>query len=596
MKTIRKTKIICTLGPASEKPDVLEKLLLTGMNIARLNFAHGSHEYHKLLLNNLRQASQKTKIPVAVLADIKGPEIRTGEVADNKTIFLQKDEEVIVTCENVPTRPGLISLNYKNLPLEITPGKHILIADGLIDLEVLKVAQGAIICLVRNGGELGSHKNVNIVGIKTSLPALTDKDIHDIMWSIENRVDFIAASFIRRPENVREIRSLIDVADAQIDIIAKIEDREGVENIDEIIRVADGIMVARGDLGVQLPAAEIPLVQKRIIDKCNAANKPVITATQMLESMIRNPIPTRAEVTDIANAIFDGTDCIMLSGETAVGLYPVEAVRMMHQVALETENSPEFRQRHDSRYALEAKSNIADSVAKAAYLIAHETGAQSILTPSLHGNTPRLVSRFRPSQTIIAVTPSEIIQRRLLIFWGVVPLISQLTSDSDVMVENAISQAVAAELIQDFDRVVILAGLPVDSPIMLNTIRIHLHCKVLAKSQRGYGGRISGQVVKVSSAEEALRRIRGTGDEILVTNYLSPDFIPVLSKIAGYILEKFSLMNFQQIECHNKSIVALAGTRDALTILADGAMITIDGQEKLIYSGIPARHVKTDEE
>ena len=589
MKRIRKTKIICTLGPSCEKPEVLEELLKAGMNIARLNFAHGSHDYHKLLVNNLRQASHKTKIPVAILADIKGPEIRTGAVAENKTILLKKDEEVVVTSEDVPTRPGLISLNYKNLASEITPGKHLRISDGLIDLEVLRIERGAIICVVRNGGELGSHKNVNIVGLKTNLPALTEKDIRDIMWSIENGVDFIAASFIRRPENVREIRSLIEVADAQIDIIAKIEDREGVDNIDEIIRVSDGIMVARGDLGVQLPAAEIPLVQKRIIAKCNASNKPVITSTQMLESMIRNPIPTRAEVTDIANAIFDGTDCIMLSGETASGLYPVEAVRIMHQVALETENSPEFRQRQESRYELEAKSNIADSVAKAAYLIAHEIGAQSILTPSLHGNTPRLVSRFRPAQTIIAVTPSPIIQRRLLIFWGVVPLIAKLTSDSDVMIENAIAQAVETTLIKDFDRVVILAGLPVDSPIMLNTIRVHLHCRVLAKSQRGYGGRISGRVVKVKSAEEALNRIRGTGDEILVTSYLSPDFTPVLSKIAGYILEKFSFMGFQEIERYHKEIVALAGTREALTILEDGAMITIDGQEKLIYSGKPAR-------
>jgi pyruvate kinase len=347
--------------------------------------------------------------------------------------------------------------------------------------------------------------------------------------------------------------------------------------------------VARGDLGVQLPAQEMPLVQKRIITKCNAANKPVITATQMLDSMVRNPVPTRAEATDVANAIFDGTDCIMLSGETASGLYPVEAVRMMHKIALEAENSLEYRTRMDLSFSAAARLGISDSVAGAAYMIARDIKAKSILTPSLHGNTPRSVSRYRPAQTIIAVTPFEKVRRRLLVYWGVTPLVSEMASNSDIMVENAIAAGKAAGIIKSFDKVVILAGIPIDSPIMLNAIRVHLECQVLAKSQRGYGGRASGRIVKVEGLSEALSRIEGSGDEILLTRYIDPDFFPILEKVAGYVLEEFSLMSFQEIERHNANIVALAGTRDAFSILSDGDIVTIDGAEKLVYRGRPER-------
>jgi pyruvate kinase len=585
MNHIRKTKIICTMGPAVEKPETMAELLRSGMNIARLNFAHGDHAYHLKMIKTLRQVSKQTGIPVAVLADVKGPEIRTGYVADDTPVTLVKGNKIVVTTEDVPCTAERLSITYHNLPTEVTPGKHIMIADGLVDLEVEKVSGTEMHCVIRNGGTIGSRKNVNVVGVRTSLPVITEKDIKDIMWSIENHVDFIAASFIRRPENVKEIRGIIEVADADINIIAKIEDREGLDNIDEIIRVSDGIMVARGDLGVQLPAQEIPLAQKRIIRKCNTANKPVITATQMLDSMIKNPIPTRAEVTDIANAIFDGTDAIMLSGETATGAYPVKAVNMMHNIALETEASAEYRDRMRQAYSLERRKHIADSMAGAAFLTADDIDARAILTPSLHGNTPKIVSRFRPEQYIIAVTPYEQVQRRLLLYWGVVPIISAVTADSDTMMKNAIDAGTAAGLIRSFDKVVILAGIPIDSPIMLNTVRVHLHCRVLAKSQRGYGGRVSGRIVKVADLKEAERRIKG--GEILLTKYIDRGFFPVLARIGGYILEEFSAMSFQEIEKHNPGIVALAGTRDALKLLHDGDLVTIDGGEKLVYQGAP---------
>jgi pyruvate kinase len=582
---IRKTKIICTMGPAVEKLETIKELLAGGMNIARLNFAHGDHAYHREMIWKIRKASEETGIPAAILADVKGPEIRTGAVASDTPINLVKGKSIIVTPEPVPCTEDRISITYANLPREVTPGKHILIADGLIDLEVTGVKGDEIRCLIINGGEIGSHKNVNVIGVRTALPVITEKDVKDIMFSIENRVDFIAASFIRKPENVREIRGIIGVADAKIDIIAKIEDREGLDNIDEIIRVADGVMVARGDLGVQLRAEEIPLVQKRIIRKCNAANKPVITATQMLDSMIHNPIPTRAEVTDIANAIFDGTDAIMLSGETAIGLYPVEAVRMMHRIALETEKSDEYRKRIGERIADNGQKSVADAVAGAAYITARDIGASSILTPSLHGNSPKIMSRYRPAQCIIAVTPFEEVRRNLLLFWGVIPICSQITADSDTMAVNAIRAAETAGLIRPFDKVVILAGIPVDSPIMLNTVRVHLHCRVLAKSRRGYGKRVSGRIVKVNNAAEANERIRGDGDEILLAMYLDRGFIPSLKKVKGYILQEFSAMSYGEIALHSPAIVALAGTRDAFTILEDGIEVTIDGEEKLTYAG-----------
>jgi pyruvate kinase len=589
MNNIRKTKIICTMGPATQQPDTIAELLKAGMNIARLNFAHGDHAYHHKIITTLREVSGRTGIPVAILADVKGPEIRTGYVQDDNPVLLEKGKKIIVTPEDVPCTADRLNITYKNLPAEVTPGKHILIADGLVDLEVERVTGNEIHCVIRNGGTIGSRKNVNVVGVRTSLPVITEKDVRDIMFSIENQVDFIAASFIRRPENVKEIRGIIDVADSDIAIIAKIEDREGLDNIDEIIRVSDGIMVARGDLGVQLPAQQIPLVQKRIIKKCNAANKPVITATQMLDSMIKNPIPTRAEATDVANAIFDGTDAIMLSGETATGLYPIKAVGMMHKIALETEQSDEYRERMRQAFAFTPRKHIADAVAGAAFLTADDINANAILTPSLHGNTPKIISRFRPEQYIIAATPYDTVQRRLLLYWGVVPVISAVTSDSDTMVKNAIDAGAEAGLISAFDRVVILAGIPLDSPIMLNTVRIHLHCRVLAKSQRGYGGRVSGRVVKVDSLEEAKQRIKG--GEILLTKYIDRSYYPILARISGYILEEFSSMSFPEIEKHNPTIVALAGTRDALSLIKDNDMVTIDGGEKLVYDGAPGRTI-----
>lgn len=405
---LRKTKIVCTLGPAVRDLAILKQLLTEGMNIARFNFSHGDHTYHQGTMEMLREASRQTAIPVASMLDTKGPEIRTGRTKHDATIPLVTGNRIILSTDDVEGTEDIISISYKNLPQEIVPGKHIYIADGVIDLEVEEIKGNAIHCFIKQGGDIGSRKNVNVIGVRTALPAITEKDEQDILFGIEQGVDFIAASFIRKSSDILEIRKILDEHHSKIHIIAKIEDEEGVENIDEIINLSNGIMVARGDLGVQLHTEDIPLVQKRIIQKCNIANKPVITATQMLDSMIHHPRPTRAEASDVANAIFDGTDAVMLSGETASGKYPVLAVQTMHKIALSIENCEEYH--HKMAVYLERSDqdqDIGTAVALSGFMVAENIDASAILTPTLRGNTPRLISKYKPQQAIIAATPSE---------------------------------------------------------------------------------------------------------------------------------------------------------------------------------------------
>ena len=480
--TLRKTKIVCTIGPAVRECEKLKQLLIEGMNIARFNFSHGDHAYHEESIAMVREASQQTGIPVALLLDTKGPEIRTGQTQGDQSIPLISGKEIILTSEDVEGTAARLSISYKNLPREVSPGKHIYIADGVVDLEVQFVEGNDIHCLIRQGGAIGSRKNVNVIGVRTGLPAITEKDVRDIEFGIIHEVDFIAASFIRKSSDILEIRKILDDHDSKIHVIAKIEDEEGVDNIDDIINIANGIMVARGDLGVQLHTEDIPLVQKRIINKCNRANKPVITATQMLDSMIHNPRPTRAESSDVANAIFDGTDAVMLSGETASGDYPILAVQTMHKIALRVENSAEYcgKMWHSFNFP-ESEINIAAAIAQSACIIAHNIGASAILAPTMRGNTPKLISQYRPEQAIIGVATTESVQRNLLLYWGVYPIVSGLASGSDVMINNALAIALQKKYICNSDRVVTVAGIPINSPVMLNTIRVHVISTILGK-------------------------------------------------------------------------------------------------------------------
>ncbi|HOV14435.1 MAG TPA: pyruvate kinase, partial [Spirochaetota bacterium] len=549
---LRKTKIICTMGPAVKNLETIKNLINAGMNIARFNFSHGDHTYHKEMVDIVKQARKETGIPVALLLDTKGPEIRTGQVKDGKTITLVKGNKIILTTDDVECTSDILSISYKKLPDEIKSGNHVFIADGLVDLLVEKAVGNKIYCEILNGAEIGSKKNVNVTGVKTSLPAITEKDVADIVFGIEQGFDFIAASFIRKPQDVREIQDLLDHYESKMHIISKIEDEEGVENIDEIIRVSSaGIMVARGDLGVQLKTEEIPLVQKRIIEKCNKENKPVITATQMLDSMINNPKPTRAEATDVANAIFDGTDAIMLSGETASGKYPVIAVQTMNNIACAVENSKEYVEKCKSYFKFGESSNMSETMSKAAFAIAGEIKASAIITPTTQGTTPKLISKYRPVQKIIAVTTSEEVQRKLLIFWGIYPILTDLVSDSDMMINNALKSAIDNNYVGNFDKVVIVAGVPISSPIMLNMIKVHQICNILGKGSRGFGNITSGKIVKCQDISEAVLNIKGDGTEILLTKYIDANFKPLLKGLAGIILEEFSSLHWDDIKKEN---------------------------------------------
>ncbi|MDY0096254.1 MAG: pyruvate kinase [Candidatus Vecturithrix sp.] len=587
--TLRKTKIVCTIGPAVRDFEKLKQLLVEGMNIARLNFSHGDHAYHAESIAMIREVSQQSGIPVALLLDTKGPEIRTGRTKDDQTILLISGKEIILTSEEVEGSQERLSISYTHLPQEVSPGKHIYIADGVIDLEVLKVEGNDIHCMIRQGGMIGSRKNVNVIGIRTALPAITEQDERDIVFGITHQVDFIAASFVRKSGDILEIRRILDEHGSKIHLIAKIEDEEGVENIDEILNVANGIMIARGDLGVQLETEDIPLVQKRIIRKCHNANKPVITATQMLDSMIHNPRPTRAESSDVANAIFDGTDAVMLSGETASGQYPILAVQTMHKIAVRVENSTEYCEKMRHYFDLsDSTSNIATAVAQSAYMIARDIGASAILTPTLRGNTPKLISKYRPEQAIIGVATTESVQRNLLLYWGVYPIVSGLASGSDVMINNALAIALQKQYICNADRVVTVAGIPINSPVMLNTIRVHVISTILGKGRDGFGKIKTGRIVKARDLGEAVLRIEGSGYEILVTNALDYRFKPLLPKLAGMILEDYSTVPQEEILMLNPELTMISGVADALAIFESDLTVSIDGEEKLIYEGLVA--------
>ena len=584
---MRKTKIVCTLGPSTEEAGVLGRLLEAGMNVARFNMAHGTHEYHAAMIQRVREANRATGIPAALLIDIKGPEVRTGDVAGGATVELRTASEVTVTVDDAPCTSEVVSLSYMDLPEQAAAGMHILIADGLIDLEVLEVRERRTRCVVRTGGELGSRKNVNLIGIRSRLPAVTEKDVENLKFAVRNGMDFVAASFVRKPEDILEIRQILLAEGSHMHIIAKIEDGEGLENIDGIMRVADGIMIARGDLGVQLPTEQMPLVQKRIILKCHDANKAVITATQMLDSMIHNPRPTRAEATDVANAIFDGSDAVMLSGETASGRYPVEAVQVMDSIACTVETSPEYESRVRRFFKLdESGEDIAQSVTRSAFLVAREINAAAIVTPTLRGNTPRMISKYRPSQPIIAVTPDEAINRRLLLYWGVHPLFCELADSSDDMVNNALAVALEKGLLKNFDKVVIVAGVPVHSPIMLNTIKVHFIGNVLGKGERGFGGWRSGKIVKVLDALDAELRLKHDDSEILLTRFLTPDFQPLLTGLRGIILEENTYLSHEQIRSGTPDIASIGSVPNAMSIFEDGLTVTLHGDERVIYEGI----------
>ncbi len=457
---MKKTKIICTMGPSSDNEEILRRLVRGGMDIARFNFSHGTHEEQKIRMDRLKRIRDEEKRPIAILLDTKGPEIRTGVLKGGKKAVLKEGEMLTLTTEEIEGDEKRISITYSGLVEDVQAGSRILIDDGLIELQVKSKQDTEIICRIINGGELGERKGVNVPNVPVRLPAITDKDREDIRFGVAQKIDFIAASFVRNAECILEIRSFLKECNAPyIPIIAKIENAEGIRNIEEIVRCADGVMVARGDLGVEIPAEEVPYLQKFLIQTCNDNYKPVITATQMLDSMMRNPRPTRAEVTDVANAVYDGTDAVMLSGETAAGKYPAEALKMMVHIVENTEEHLDYKQLLEKAKEHHMKS-ASSALAHATVTTASNMGARCIITPTVTGATARVVSKFKPKTEIIGVSPSEATLRRMQIYWGVRPLKSIEARSTDEICNSAIELVCAKQIAETGDVVVLTAGIP----------------------------------------------------------------------------------------------------------------------------------------
>ena len=467
---LRKTKIICTLGPAVDNEDMIRALIRTGMNAARFNFSHGSHEEHLNRLNLLKSVRDSMGRPVAAILDTKGPEIRIRSF-ETKSISLEAGDSFTLTTREVQGNGSLVSVTYPELHKEVSVGQEILIDDGLVALKVEEINGQDIRCVVENGGALSANKSINIPGVHIHLPALTEKDVSDIRFGVENDFDFIAASFVRRAADVQAVREVLDRFGGQeVRIIAKIENQEGVDNIDEILEAADGIMVARGDLGVEIPAAKVPILQKQIIRKGLQAGKPVITATQMLDSMMRNPRPTRAEVSDVANAVFDGTSCVMLSGETANGKYPLEALTAMVNIVEEAEQSIHYWRQFEKRRVIPA-SNINDAITHTCCLTAKDLEAKAILAATNSGRTARMICRFRPACPVAALTMHEKVRRQLAICWGVIPFLTGEVTSTDRIFSLSAEVALKERLVQNGDTVVITAGVPLGKSGSTNLIK-----------------------------------------------------------------------------------------------------------------------------
>ena len=470
MNTKRKTKIICTLGPAVDNEESLRGLMLGGMNAARFNFSHGTHETHLALLNKFKKVREELGLPVATILDTKGPEIRIAQFKDGK-VELEQGQTFTLTTREVEGDETVVSQSYKDLPADLSVGDHVLIDDGLIDMVVEQLTETDVVCRVENGGPLSNNKSVNVPGAKINLPALTDKDRADLKFAVENDMDFVAASFVRKAADVNEIRAeLLRHGGKGVRIISKIENQEGLENLDEIIEASDSIMVARGDLGVEIPLWEVPSVQKKMITKTTMAGKPVVTATQMLDSMTRNPRPTRAEVSDVANAVFDGTSCVMLSGESANGKYPVETVKTMAKICEAAESYMHHWKRFRNR-AVEEGLSVNDAITHTACQTAMDLNAKAILTATKSGHSARMVSRFRPGCPVVALCPDERVRRQLAISWGVEPYLCDDVEDTDTLFAMCVYTALKEKAVKVGDTVVITAGVPIGRSGSTNLIK-----------------------------------------------------------------------------------------------------------------------------
>ncbi|WP_369041485.1 pyruvate kinase [Staphylococcus warneri] len=580
---MRKTKIVCTIGPASESEEMLEKLMNAGMNVARLNFSHGSHEEHKGRIDTIRKVAKRLNKTVAILLDTKGPEIRTHNMKDG-IIELEKGKEVIVSMTEVEGTPEKFSVTYDNLINDVQVGSYILLDDGLVELQVKDIDhdKGEVKCDILNSGELKNKKGVNLPGVKVNLPGITDKDADDIRFGIKEDVDFIAASFVRRPSDVLDIREILEQEKANITIFPKIENQEGIDNIEEILEISDGLMVARGDMGVEIPPEKVPMVQKDLIRKCNKLGKPVITATQMLDSMQRNPRATRAEASDVANAIYDGTDAVMLSGETAAGLYPEEAVKTMRNIAVSAEAAQDYKKLLSDRTKL-VETSLVNAIGISVAHTALNLNVKAIVAATESGSTARTISKYRPHSDIIAVTPSEKTARQCAIVWGVYPVVKEGRKNTDALLNNAVATAVETERVQNGDLIIITAGVPTGEKGTTNMMKIHLVGDEIAKGQGVGRGSVVGTAVVADSASD----LKGVdlSDKIIVTNSVDETLVPYVDQAIGLITEENGITSPSAIVGLEKGIPTVVGVENATKEIKDDMLVTVDAANGKVFEG-----------
>ncbi|HBY98916.1 MAG TPA: pyruvate kinase [Chloroflexi bacterium] len=578
-----RTKIVATIGPASRSPEMLEQLIRAGVDVVRLNMSHGDQAMHAENIERVRAASAAVGRPVAILADLQGPKLRVGEMAGEGVDLLVGHKVTLTTDGETVGHDQIIPVQYEGLPAAVDPGDRILLDDGLLEMQVLDKTDSTITAEVVIGGLLKSNKGLNLPRASLAISAITDKDRVDLLFALEHQVDWVALSFVRTDQEVLELKELIRQASAfgrPVPVISKIEKPEAFRNIDAIISVSDGIMVARGDLAIETSSEEVPMMQKTIIRKCNRAGVPVITATQMLDSMIRNARPTRAEASDVANAILDGTDAIMTSGETAAGKYPLRTIETMVKIAARAEQAL-FEA--GPRFYPDEEIGVAAAVAHATVETAVELHAAAIITPTVSGSTPRLVSRYRPPQPIVATTPSPMVQRQLGLYWGVVPLLARRTESTDEMINSSVRAALEDGLVKEGDTVVLTAGTAGSPPGSTDLMKVQVIKRVLGEGT-GVGSQlVGGRVRRLEAPVDPQVEIES--DEIIVTARTDRSFVAVAQRAAGLVAEAHGLSSHAAILAVELGVPAIVGVENATRILKDGQLITLDTRQGLIYEG-----------
>lgn len=583
---MRKTKIVCTLGPATNDVEIMKQLIQNGMDAARINFSHGTYETHAETIAKLKQAREELNAPIPLILDTKGPEIRVKTFKEDK-VRLEEDATFTLTTREVEGDVNIVSVTYADLPKDVHRGSRILIDDGLIELKVEDITETDVVCKVVNGGVVKSRKGVNLPGVEVNLPSLMEKDIEDLKFGVENGFDIVAASFIRSAEDVLKIRRVLEEnGGGQMHIISKIENQQGVENIDKILEASDGIMVARGDLGVEIPPEEVPLVQKILIAKANRIGKPVITATQMLESMVHSPRPTRAEANDVANAIFDGSDAIMLSGETAAGAYPLEAVATMARIALKAESAVDYAAKL-ANTTEPARVNITNAISMAACATAAELKTAAITTVTKSGFTARMISRYRPACPLIASTSDETVWRQMNLIWGCKPMLYTGELPRGGVFDTALEIAVKSGLLKNGDTVVSALGMPLGFSGATNTLRVDIVGDVLCKG-KGVGTKRATGTARVITARDGVERTFHQGD-ILVTTATDSSFMPYIRKAAAIVVGPLD----QNVNSHAEvagmalDIPVIVCSAKVVDFIPAHSLITVDAEKGFVYKGIP---------